>query len=101
MAARSEALPAPGDRPPYRRPAVDVVASLGGDARRGLTASEAAARLQRHGRNELPSPAPVPAWLRFLAQFKDVLTILLIVATAVSFIAWWVEGETSVPYEGF
>jgi Ca2+-transporting ATPase len=99
MAARPEALAAPGDRPPYRRTASDVVASLGSDARRGLPSREAQVRLERHGRNELPAPAPVPAWRRFLAQFKDVLTLLLLVATAVSFLAWRLERESSVPYE--
>ncbi len=85
--------------PPYRRAAADVVAALGGDAQRGLSAADVQARLARHGRNELPSVPPVPAWRRFLAQFRDVLTVLLLVATAVSFVAWWIERESSVPYE--
>ena len=37
----------------YRQPTADVVASLGTDAHRGLTAGEAQARLARDGRNEL------------------------------------------------
>jgi Ca2+-transporting ATPase len=85
--------------PPYRRPAAEVVVALGGDAKRGLTAGDVEARLARHGRNELPSPPAVPAWRRFLAQFRDVLTILLLVATAVSLVAWWIERESPVPYE--
>jgi Ca2+-transporting ATPase len=76
-----------------------VVASLGCDARRGLSSGEARARLDREGPNELPSTPPVPAWRRFLAQFKDVLTILLLVATAVSFVAWWIERDAPIPYE--
>src|SRR5512138_3169129 len=92
-AAREEPLPA------YRRAAADVVASLGADARRGLAASEAQGRLARHGRNELPAAPPVPAWRRLLAQFRDVLTALLLVATAVSLAAWWIERESAVPYE--
>ncbi len=85
--------------PPYRRPAAEVVAGLGSDPRRGLSAEEAEARLLRHGRNVLPSPPPVPAWRRFLAQFRDVLTILLLLATAVSLAAWWIEREAPIPYE--
>ena len=72
--------------PPYRRPAAEVVAGLGSDARRGLPATEARARLDRDGPNLLPSVPPTPGWRRFLAQFRDVLTILLLVATAVSFV---------------
>jgi P-type Ca2+ transporter type 2C len=85
--------------PPYRRPAAEVIAELAADAKRGLLASDVQARLQRHGRNELPSAPAVPAWRRFLAQFRDVLTILLLVATAVSLVAWWIERESLVPYE--
>jgi P-type Ca2+ transporter type 2C len=85
--------------PPYRRSAAEVIAELATDAKRGLPAGDVPARLQRHGRNELPSVPPVPAWRRFLAQFRDVLTILLLVATAVSLIAWWIERESLVPYE--
>jgi Ca2+-transporting ATPase len=76
-----------------------VIRSLGSDAARGLTGDEASTRLARHGRNELPAAPPVPAWRRFLAQFRDVLTILLLVATSVSLGAWWLEGGTGIPYE--
>ncbi|MBI5068235.1 MAG: cation-translocating P-type ATPase [Deltaproteobacteria bacterium] len=85
--------------PPYRRPTAEVLAALGCDARRGLAAAEVPALLARHGRNELPAEPPVPAWRRFLAQFRDTLTVLLLVATAVSFVTWWIERESPVPYE--
>ena len=51
------------------------------------------------GRNELASEAPVPGWRRFLSQFQDVLVILLLIATAVSVALWFVERDTSLPYE--
>ncbi len=87
------------DLPPYRRPAAEVLAGLGSDARRGLPAAEARARLRRYGPNVLPSSPPVPGWRRFLAQLRDVLTLLLLAATAVSFAAWWIEREEPIPYE--
>src|SRR4029079_3817210 len=68
----------------YRVPVEDVLAALDSDARQGLTAAEARARLARVGPNELPAEPPIPAWRRVLAQFRDVLVILLLVATAVS-----------------
>ena len=85
---------------PRARPAEDVVAALGSDAERGLTTQEAQARLGRYGRNELEAERPTPAWRRFLAQFQDVLVILLLVATAVSIGLWVYERDTALPYEG-
>jgi Ca2+-transporting ATPase len=99
MAAPLNVPDAPGDRAPYRRPPAEVIADLGTDARRGLPIGEIQARLQRHGRNELPTEPPIPGWRRFLGQFEDVLTILLLVATVVSFVAWWIERESPLPYE--
>ena len=41
----------------------------------------------------------MPGWRRFLSQFRDVLVILLLVATAVSVALWFVERDTALPYE--
>ena len=84
----------------YRMTAEEVVAELGSDERRGLGGQEAAARLQRYGPNELETEKPVPAWRRFLAQFQDVLIILLLIATAISVGLWVYERDTALPYEG-
>jgi Ca2+-transporting ATPase len=83
----------------YRASSADVVAALGTDARRGLSESEARARLERFGRNELAAEPPVPAWRGFLAQFQDVVVILLLVATAISAALWAYERDAALPYE--
>ena len=83
----------------YRQPIDDVVAALGTDVRRGLSDSEAQSRLEQHGRNELAAEKPLPAWRRFLAQFQDVLVILLLVATAISAGLWAYERDAALPYE--
>jgi P-type Ca2+ transporter type 2C len=83
----------------YKRDVDDVVDALASDLRRGLSTDEAATRLARHGRNELPAEPPVPAWRRFLAQFQDVLVILLLIATAISVGLWAYERDTTLPYE--
>ena len=83
----------------YRVPVEDVLAALDSDARQGLTAAEARARLARVGPNELPAEPPIPAWRRVLAQFRDVLVILLLVATAVSAVLWAIERDSPLPYE--
>src|SRR5918997_3433262 len=83
----------------YRVSAADVAAALGTDLRRGLSDDDARARLDRYGRNELTAEPPVPAWRRFLAQFQDVLVVLLLVATAISAGLWVYERDTALPYE--
>ncbi|MGH9372421.1 MAG: cation-translocating P-type ATPase, partial [Vicinamibacterales bacterium] len=83
----------------YQEPPEDVLAALDSDARRGLTEADAAVRLDRHGRNELAVEQPVPAWRKLLAQFKDVLVILLLIATAISAGLWLYERELALPYE--
>ncbi len=75
------------------------MAAAGVDPQRGLAQAEAEARLARHGRNELAAEKPVPAWKRLLAQFQGPLTLLLIVATAVSLLVWTIERESPLPYE--
>ena len=50
----------------------------------GLSASEAAERLARYGPNELQAARRVSAWSLLLEQFKNVLILILLVATALS-----------------
>jgi len=83
----------------YRHTTEELCAALEVDPARGLSAAEVAQRLERYGRNELPEEPPTPAWLRFLAQFRDPLTGLLIAATIISFVAWLIEGGESIPFE--
>ena len=83
----------------YRLTGAEVLATLGSDADRGLTAGEAEKRLARHGPNRLAAARPVPAWRRFLAQFQNVLVILLLAATAISAALWFHERSAALPYE--
>jgi Ca2+-transporting ATPase len=85
--------------PPYQQSAEAVLGALATDAKNGLTESEAHSRLKQYGRNELKAEKPVPAWRRFLAQFSDVLVILLLIATAISAALWLYERESALPYE--
>ena len=84
---------------PWRRDAADVAAKLATDVRRGLSSSEAEARLALFGPNELAATEPVPAWRKVLAQFADPLIYLLIAAVVVSVVAWAAEGADGVPFD--
>jgi len=84
---------------PHQQQADDVVATLRSDLRRGLTDAEVGSRLERHGRNELATEKPTPAWVRFLRQFQDVMVILLLIATGLSAGLWAYERDANLPYE--
>ena len=83
----------------YQLPVEEVLTALATDAHGGLSEAEARARLEQYGRNELAAEKPVPGWKKFLAQFQNVLIILLLVATAISAGLWLYEQESSWPYE--
>lgn len=51
---------------------------------RGLTADEATKRLQEYGPNELQARSRISPWSILLEQFKNVLIIILLLATALS-----------------
>jgi Ca2+-transporting ATPase len=84
---------------PYRQQVDEVLSALGTDLHRGLTDEEARSRLAKFGPNELTVEKPVPAWRRFVAQFQNVLVVLLLVATAISVTLWAYERDAALPYE--
>src|SRR5215208_1786479 len=85
--------------PPYQASTETVLGALHTDARNGLSEAEATTRLQRFGRNELAAEEPVRPWKKFLGQFKDVLVILLLIASAISVALWLIEHDAALPYE--
>ncbi|HJR61687.1 MAG TPA: cation-translocating P-type ATPase [Vicinamibacterales bacterium] len=83
----------------YRQRLEEVAAALETDAGLGLADDEARRRLARDGPNELAAAQPVPAWRRFLAQFQDVLVVLLLAATGISAGLWVYQRDAPLPYE--
>ena len=61
-----------------------VVQELRSDAFSGLSGTEAARRLTEHGLNELKAFHKIKPWLIFLGQFKNVLILILLLATVLS-----------------
>jgi P-type Ca2+ transporter type 2C len=91
-----------GSAPPvevWRLDAAEVAAALGTDPRSGLTASQAADRLERFGPNRLEEARGVPEWRKFLGQFADPLIYLLLAAVAISLVAWLLEGGEGAPWD--
>ena len=79
--------------------AAAVAVATGSKPELGLTTAEASARLAADGPNELVDRQPVPTWRRWLAQFEDPLVLLLLVATAIALLAWWIEGRQGWPVD--
>lgn len=61
-----------------------VVKELQADLHQGLAPTEAASRLSRYGPNELMHEEKASPWTLFFNQFKNVLIVILIVATLLS-----------------
>ena len=79
----------PAHPSPFAETPAGVCAALATDTTHGLTPDEAARRLAQHGPNRLPQARGPGALLRFLAQIKEPLMLVLLVAAGV---AWVVEG---------
>lgn len=84
---------------PYRLSVDEALVAFASDTRHGLSESEARARLDKYGKNELEVKQPVPGWKKFLAQFQNVLVVLLLIATAISAGLWLYERDAALPYE--
>src|SRR5690606_4034331 len=76
-----------------------VVRQARTDPESGLSTAEAARRLAEAGPNELRRAEPVPAWRRFVEQFRDPLIYLLFAAIAIALAAWVIEGTSGLPHD--
>ncbi|MFD1276055.1 cation-translocating P-type ATPase [Streptomyces kaempferi] len=80
----------PSDPTVQSLPVSDVFAALDGSPR-GLTHGEATARQTRYGRNELPRVRQAHLWQRLIAQFTDLFAVVLLVSSAITFLAYGLE----------
>jgi len=67
----------------YTLPSEEAFSRLGSGVS-GLTDEEAARRLEEYGPNELQAAGHISPWTIFLGQFKNVLIIILLIATLLS-----------------
>ena len=68
----------------HRMSVAEVAARLETSPESGLSREEAARRLAAHGPNELEAADVIAPWQILLAQFKNVLILILLVAVALS-----------------
>ncbi|KAK8087603.1 hypothetical protein PG997_002564 [Apiospora hydei] len=83
----------PLSRPAHALSWEDVLSELGTDALNGLSADEAESRKAKFGPNELGDAEGVQPMKIIIAQIANAMTLVLILAMAVSFgIQSWIEG---------
>ncbi|WP_340375286.1 cation-transporting P-type ATPase [Streptomyces sp. SS7] len=78
------------DAPVRQLAAADVFCALD-TSRRGLAPEEAAERLRRYGANEFPRARRRPVWRELGAQFTDLFAVVLLVASAITFLAYGLQ----------
>lgn len=74
----------PNGTPPWHTLSVEATFAHVQSAPTGLTGAEAARRLAVYGPNELQAVGRISPWSILLEQFKNVLIIILLIATALS-----------------
>jgi P-type Ca2+ transporter type 2C len=67
-----------------------------GTSPRGLRVTEVASRRQSYGPNELPPPVRPRIWRRLLAQFTDLFALVLLAASAITFVAYFLQKPRDV-----
>ena len=73
----------------------ETIAGLNSDGQAGLSQTEAAERLKKHGQNKLREKPPTPLIVKFFAQLNDFMVIILLIAAAISFVTAVVEHTRS------
>ena len=76
--------PASEERVPWHTRSVDAAVSELSSARVGIVKAEAERRREKYGPNELQAAAQISAWKIFFDQFKNILIVILLIATAAS-----------------
>src|SRR3989338_1162885 len=96
MHTTSPSSPLPISKSPWHTLThAQAIAALHSHAERGLSEEDAMERLKTYGENRLQMGRKVSAWRLLLAQFQNVLVIILLIATALSgFLGEEVEAIT-------
>ncbi|MET9119178.1 cation-transporting P-type ATPase [Streptomyces longwoodensis] len=83
--------PAPDPAAPVRQLAAAEVFSALHTSRRGLAPAQAEQRLEEYGPNELPRTRRRPVWRELRAQFTDLFAVVLLVSSAITFLAYGLQ----------
>ncbi|WSZ55311.1 cation-transporting P-type ATPase [Streptomyces canus] len=91
-----DAASVPAPRPSVRELAAGDVYTALDTSRRGLSADRARSGLEQYGPNEMPRARRRPLWGQLGAQFTDLFAVVLLVASAITFLAYGLEEPRDV-----
>ena len=74
--------------------AAEALKQMGVNRKEGLSNGEAAKRLKQYGENKLAEKKKKGLLAKFLEQFSDFMVIILLIASAVSFVTSIVQGDS-------
>ena len=78
----------------YTEPLGDLLKHFDADPQKGLNQAQLEQARQKYGKNVLREQKKPSLLMRFLAQFKDTMIIILIIAAIISFFVAAQSGET-------
>ena len=78
----------------YTKPLGGLLKDFGVDPKKGLNQAQLEQARQKYGKNVLREQKKPSLLMRFLAQFKDTMIIILIIAAIISFFVAAQGGET-------
>lgn len=74
--------------------AAEALKQMGVNQKEGLSSGTAAQRIKQHGENKLAEKKKKGLFAKFLEQFSDFMVIILLIASAVSFVTSIVQGDS-------
>lgn len=83
----------------YHSSPSEVIQELESDLTSGLRSDQVQNRIAQFGENKLKEKKRKSNFQRFLAQFKDVMILILLAAAAISFVIACVEGQPKEFFE--
>ena len=83
----------------YHASPSEVIQELESDLTSGLRSDQVQNRIAQFGENKLKEKKRKSNFQRFLAQFKDVMILILLAAAAISFVIACVEGQPKEFFE--
>ena len=83
----------PNPRPSWHAMSREETAAALSSSEEGLSDAEAAARLEKYGRNVISETKPKSIWRMIFEQLSDVMVIILFIAAVFSLVMYFIDGE--------